>query len=246
MVDKGRAERTIRLALDMVRQVFNFAATNGIYSGANPAAGKVKRPNADNRRVRYLTEAEADTLLVALKEKSPDTHDQALLSLNTGLRAGEIFSLTWADVNFEDVTLLIKDTKSGRNRHAFMTERVRDMLKARPEGKPGNLVFPNMAGGRIKQVSNSFDRVVDELKFNEGITDRRQRLTFHCCRHTFASRLVERGVDIYHVKELLGHQTIELTARYSHLSPASLRAAVDVLEKRDSVTEPPAVADKTA
>lgn len=233
MTAGGRAERTIRLALAVVRQVFNYAANNGLFFGTNPAgpAGKVKRPRADNRRTRYLTEAEAEALLVALKEKSPDVHDQALLSLHTGMRAGEIFSLTWRDVNLDAGTILIKDTKSGRNRYAFITDRVRAMFESRPPSTPNDLVFPGRKGKKTPQISNTFERVVADLKFNQGITDRRQRVTFHTCRHTFASRLVERGVDIYHVKELLGHQTIELTARYSHLSDGSLRAAVARLEE---------------
>jgi len=235
MTAGGRAERTIRLALAVVRQVLNYAANNGLFFGTNPAgpAGKVKRPRADNRRTRYLTEVEAEALLAALKEKSQDVHDQALLSLHTGVRAGEIFSLTWGDVNLDAGTILIKDTKSGHNRHAFITDRVRAMLKSRPAGKPNDLVFPARNGKKTPQISNTFERVVADLKLNQGITDRRQRVTFHTCRHTFASRLVERGVDIYHVKELLGHQTIELTARYSHLSDGSLRAAVARLEQAE-------------
>jgi len=64
------------------------------------------------------------------------------------------------------------------------------------------------------------------MGFNRGITDQRQKVVFHTLRHSYASWLVEAGTDIYSVKELLGHGTIAMTERYSHLSPESLQNAV--------------------
>jgi len=63
------------------------------------------------------------------------------------------------------------------------------------------------------------------LRFNNGITDRRDKALFHTCRHTFASWHVQNGTDLYTVKELLGHSTIQLTERYSHLRPDGLKTA---------------------
>jgi len=65
---------------------------------------------------------------------------------------------------------------------------------------------------------------------NEGITDRRDKLTFHSLRHTYASLLVQAGVDIYHVKELLGHSSIALTERYSHLSESTFKQAALMIQ----------------
>jgi site-specific recombinase XerD len=100
----------------------------------------------------------------------------------------------------------------------------------RPGGQ-NEIVFKDKKGMRVKQVSNSFDRAVRDLKFNEGVTDRRQRVCFHTPRHTFASWLVEAGTDLYTVKELMGHGTLAMTERYSHLSENTCRAAVRKLEK---------------
>jgi site-specific recombinase XerD len=75
------------------------------------------------------------------------------------------------------------------------------------------------------QISDSFNRAIDKLGLNQDITDRRDKVTFHSLRHTYASQLVQAGVDIYHVKELLGHSTITLTERYSHLSDSALKQA---------------------
>jgi len=95
---------------------------------------------------------------------------------------------------------------------------------------PDDLVFPSANGGRIVQISETFNRVVAAQGLNNGVTDPRQKVVFHTLRHTFASWLVEQSVDLYTVKELMGHGTLAMTERYSHLSPDKLRRAVKTLE----------------
>lgn len=232
MAKAGRAGRSIVYALAVVRQVFNYALTNDLYAGKNPAgpAGKVTRPKTDNKRLRYLSREEAPALLAELATMSGDVYDMAMLSLYTGMRAGEVFSLTWADVDFSSGIITLRDTKSGKNRPAFMTEAVKAMLQARTKSAPAGLVFPGRKGVKIEQASDTFNRAVDKVGLNEGITDRRQRVTFHTLRHTFASWLVASGTDIYTVQELLGHSDLKLTARYAHIGENSMRAAVQRLE----------------
>ena len=237
MTKAGRAPRSIEYALAVVRQVFNHAANHDLYVGKNPAAGsagggKVKRPKVDNRRMRFLSKAEADDLLALLAVTSREVHDMSLFALHTGTRASEIFALTWSDVDLASGLITLKDTKNNRNRPAFMTETVKGMLLARPKGKPSELVFPSRNGKRIVQISDSFNRSVDKLGLNNGIADRRQRVTFHTLRHTFASWLVESGTDIYTVKELLGHSDLKLTARYAHVGENAMRSAVEGLGRR--------------
>ena len=72
---------------------------------------------------------------------------------------------------------------------------------------------------------------MEDLGLNKGITDRRQRVYFHTCRHTFASWHVTAGTDLYTVKELLGHSVIAMTERYSHLAPGTLQNATRTLER---------------
>lgn len=229
MADVGRAPRSAAYCLAVVRQVFNFARDHDLFAGQNPVT-KVKKPIADNRRVRFLTHEEAESLLNALAKRSPQVHDQALLSLHCGLRAGEIFALTWADVDLDRGVLTLRDTKSGKTRAALTTDAVNVMLAGRKRGAPNELVFPARRGGKIVQVSDAFDRTVRALGLNDGVEDARQKVVFHSLRHTFASWLVEQGVDIYVVKELMGHGNLSMTERYSHLSPDKLRRAVKTLE----------------
>ena len=78
----------------------------------------------------------------------------------------------------------------------------------------------------MKDIPDVFMKTVEDLGFNEGYEDTRQRLTFHSCRHTFGSRLAQQGVPLLTIKELMGHKTIEMTMRYSHLMPDHKREAV--------------------
>ncbi len=189
--------------------------------------GGVPRPKVDNRRTRSLTREEAVDLLQELAKRFKSLHDMALFPLYTGSRAGEVFSLQWSDVGLFQGTAMLKDTKSGRNLAVFLTDEVRAMLvHRRPSDVQANsLVFLGRDDAKILRISKSFERAVDELKFNEGVTDRRQRVTFHTLRHTFASWLAMDGINPFDLKELLGHSDLKLTERYSHLSESTLKQA---------------------
>lgn len=241
----GKSATTARHILADVSQVWNMAASRGLVDGECPVR-RIKKPRQDNRRMRFLTQEEARNLLEALKTRSMDMHDEALISLFCGLRAGEIYALTWGDVDLEGGTIHIRDTKSKRDRHAFISQEVRHMLERRCTGQTKNMfVFPCLDGSQRRWVSDTFARTVDDLGLNDTgesvintkgvrvplkIEDARQRVVFHSLRHTYASWLVQGGTPLYTVAELMGHTTLEMTKRYSHLAPDSLRKAALSLE----------------
>jgi integrase len=229
MSDAKKAPRSIQYALAVIRQVFNHAKRNRVHVVESPTI-MVSKPKINNKRERWLTNAEADNLLEKLPARSQQVHDMALVSLQCGLRAGEIFNLTWGCVDLENGTLLLVDTKSGKNRTAFMTSEVRRMLEEKGLGKPTELVFKDSKGGKIQRISNAFGKTVNELGLNDGVEDPRMKVTFHTLRHTYASWLVQNGEDLYTVKNLLGHSTITMTERYSHLGSNTLRKAVERLD----------------
>ena len=98
------------------------------------------------------------------------------------------------------------------------------------DAKKKDLVFPDRNGNKVVQISDTFNQVINKLNLNEDVTDRRDKVTFHTLRHTYASMLVQKGVDIYQVKELLGHSSIALTERYSHLSESTLKHAALMIQ----------------
>ena len=112
-----------------------------------------------------------------------------------------------------------------------MTEEVRKILSDMETGKREELLFTDSNGNRMRRPSKIFAAVIDALGLNEGVTDARQKLTFHSLRHTYASWLVDRGIGLYDVQKLLGHRSSVLTERYSHLSDSRLTEDVKELEK---------------
>lgn len=105
-----------------------------------------------------------------------------------------------------------------------MTEAVYNLLQARKESAPRTKVFPGNLDrhGRTTPLSRKWARMMEHIPF-EG--------RLHDLRHTFASRLVQRGASIQAVQELLGHATLQMTMRYAHLAPDNLRSAIDLLDR---------------
>jgi len=145
-----------------------------------------------------------------------------LLSLNTGMRRGEVFSLTWEAVNLNTAMLTVhaKTAKSDTTRYIPLNDEALSVMKEwqAQTGQTSGLVFPNPEGKRFNNVKRSWATV---LKL-AGITGFR----WHDLRHCFASRLVMAGVDLNTVRELMGHGDIKMTLRYAHLAPEHKAAAV--------------------
>lgn len=174
----------------------------------NPAK-KVKLLKGVTKRVRYLLPHELQILL----SKCGDSLEPIVtLAVHTGMRKGEILSLRWDQVNLEQGIITLRDTKSNETQYVRMDETVRTMLSQMERTEP--CIF----GG--KKNRNAFRVEVDRAftKAMEGaeIEDFR----FHDLRHTFASNLVmQDGVELNDVRELLRHKTMAMTLRYAHLSP---------------------------
>ncbi|MBN2688706.1 MAG: site-specific integrase [Deltaproteobacteria bacterium] len=221
---------TVKHCLVLIRQIYNKSMAWGLYQGGNPVRG-VKMPTLQNQRTRFLSHEEASELLERLKAmRTLDLHDMALLSLYTGLRAGEIFNLRGYDLDFQNDIIRITDPKNKTTRHAYMTGTIKDMLQSRTPENPADFVFRDTNGKKIVSISHSFRRIIGELGFNDGITDRRQAVTFHSLRHTFASWLAIQGESIITLKDMLGHKSTAMAERYAHLVPDHKRRAAVRLE----------------
>lgn len=246
------APKTISHCLGLLRAMYNKAEAWDLFHGENPVK-KIKMPVVQNARDRFLSMKEAEKLLMALKQnpqikkeykelKDPKLHDIALLSLHTGARAGEIFNIKEQDVDFENELIALRDTKNTETRYAPMTVDVKKILKRRienlhsndteePSDNSNSYIFTDKDGNKINEVSNAFNRIVNDLGFNDGVTDSRQRVVFHTLRHTFASWLAIQGTPLYTIAKLMGHKSISMSERYAHLSPDHKKQAVMGLEQ---------------
>ena len=235
LLEAKKSPRTIEYVFSTIRGVWNQARKHRIIEGDSPTKA-VKKPKVENKRIRYLTADEAYTLLEDLKRRDLATWRMAFISLFMGLRAGEIFNLKWKSLDRESGLLWIMDSKSGKSRAVYMPDQVKGLFEEMTTGEPESLIFPNPNGKQFKEIPSYFKTSVKKLKFNEGIIDRRERFSFHSLRHTAASFLIQSGVDLYTVKEILGHGSIALTERYSHIADHALKEAA---QKMPDLTKEP-------
>lgn len=235
--------------LGIMRTAFNKAIKSEKFSGKNPVSS-VKFPSTNNtNRLRYLTPFEIDEMLLPmLCEASHTIYELAYVSIYTGMRADEIFSLRWQDINLENRTIHILETKNTEARTAYITDGLIDVFKAKKRGLPHEYVFPqemvrgaNSKGGwkqvlpgkKKTEVSKTYFRILDEIGLNDGVVDSRYRVCFHTLRHTFGSWLAIRGESLQTIAELMGHKRISQTMRYAHLCPDKKKVAVEGLHERD-------------
>ena len=233
MAEAAKSPRTIEYTLAVFRQVWNQARRHSIVHRESPTK-EVTKIRFDNRRLRILNPDEAACLLEALQSKSQQTYEMALLGLDCGLRFGEIANLTWADIDLTNGELTVRDSKTRYSRIVPMTKRIAEMLKAKvpEEGSQGNeLIFKDRHGRKLRAVSKTFQRTVEELGLNRGITDKRQRVVFHTLRHTYGTTLALNGTPVNILSDLLGHRLLTTTSRYLHSSSRAKQEAVNRLQE---------------
>ena len=145
-----------------------------------------------------------------------------LISMNTGLRQGELFKLTWQDITGDVVRVQSGHSKTKRARHIPLNREALDTVDRWREQTESKLyVFESRDGKPFDNVKNAWRTVIADA----GIIDFR----WHDLRHHFASKLVMVAVPLNTVRELLGHSDIKMTLRYAHLAPGHMREAVELI-----------------
>ena len=151
-----------------------------------------------------------------------------IVSLNTGVRQGELFSLCWTDINFADAQLTVRGdiAKSGRTRHVPLNADAVDALKdwKRQCDPTQAFVFPGPGGKRMVDIKTAWRGLLATADIDS--------FRWHDMRHDFASRLVMLGENLNTVRELLGHADLKMTLRYAHLAPEHKAAAVKKLSQK--------------
>lgn len=196
----------------------------------NPVQGIGKFKESEGRTLYLMPEDEA-----AVREAlRPDLRPLFTVSVHTGLRWSEQIGLRWADVDFLAGLITVTHSKTGYSRQVPMNSLVRSLLvdlgtrRQRP-GDPEELVFACSYTAADKFFPKAVERAREALRKAGKETSRLDGYTWHCNRHTFASRLVMAGVDVRSVQALGGWRTLSMVQRYSHLAPAHLQDAVERL-----------------
>lgn len=209
-----------------VKSLASLAYRLGVQDGlvdSNPAR-LVRQRRVDNARLRYLGPEEELRLRAVIHSDCPQHMPELDIALHTGMRASEQYGLTWERVDLERKQITLLQTKNGRPRYIPLNAPAMAALLAlrrRPAGSSVfiNAVTPGRYHGKPRQnARNWFEHCIARA----GIPD----FTWHSLRHTFASRLVMRGVDLRSVAELMGHRTLAMVMRYSHLAPEHLAESV--------------------
>jgi integrase len=222
---KPLEKKTVNNHLTVLRRVLVVAKKRGVLQNV-PEIEWLRSPKP---QFDFLTFEEAERLVSAAEG---EWRCMILTAQRTGLRQGELLALRWEDVDLRTglVTVrrsvtrgIVTEPKSGRSRDVPLGDDVLAALKAHRHLK-GQLVFCTTEGRMFR--NNECKHPLWRACKRAGL----RRIGWHVLRHTFASHLVMRGAPLKAVQELMGHATVEMTMRYSHLSPNVPREAVLLLD----------------
>jgi excisionase family DNA binding protein len=220
---EGVTQTTVNRGLQILRRMFNLAIDWG-FAAENPMRKVRLFSEKNNLKERILARDEETRLL---ESSSEHLKPIIITALNSGLRRNEILGLRWTDVDFKGRTIQVKRSKGGGPGCVDMNSALYELLKDLRLSTPAaEFVFWNPKTGKpFVEIGKAFRAACRRAKIHG--------LRFHDLRHTFASRLIEAGVDIITVRDLLGHSSVKLTERYCHSKSEQKRRAVELLmEKR--------------
>jgi integrase len=223
---RGLAQKTINEHLLVFSHCVSTAYEWLRLEGVPPKITWLKCPPP---KTDYLSFDESELLL-----SSADgiTREIILTALKTGMRLGELIGLQWASIDWHNKLIIVQHSwshyakalgspKSNRVRHVGMTTDLYEMFLKRK--KSTGFVFVDANGEHFNQ--HRLGRSLAAVCKKAGL----RHIGWHTLRHTFASHLVMRGAPIPAVQELMGHSTIDMTMRYTHLAPSTMRTAIDLL-----------------
>jgi integrase len=189
---------------------------------------KVKKPKEPRGRVRFLEDDDRARLLQACKESSNELlYMCVILALSTGMRQGELMGLKWSDVNLKDRYIILHETKNGERRRVPLSGPALELLqqhsKVRRLDTP--LLFPS-----AKHPDQPIDlrRPFNNALERAGIND----FHWHDLRHCTASYLAMNGANLAAIAEILGHKTLSMVKRYSHLSDGHVSSVVESMNAK--------------
>ena len=219
---RARSAASVNRELTVLSSIYTLAIREKLVR-SNPAAG-VKKFHEDNKRVRYLLSDEEKRLLAHCIDERAHLRPIVILAIHTGLRRGEILKLTTSDVDLFRNVLHVRNTKNDKDRMVQINKIARaELLKLVKAAENHNYLFQNpKTNTHTKDIKRAFQKA----RTLAGLVNFR----FHDLRHTFGSRLAEKGVDPFTIMQLMGHSDLRMTERYVHASDPRKHQAVAKLE----------------
>lgn len=220
-----RTGSTCNRYLAALSRAFSIAIREWRWLKENPMTN-VTRPKEMKSRERYLDKDEIKRLLaICRKSKSPHLYAITLFALGTGARKGEIVNLKWENIDFFKSTATFKDTKNGETRTVYLSPTILNCIQEERNKRAmfSQYVFPSMDGKKPANIREAWESAVNEA----GLKD----VVFHTCRHTAASHLAMGGFSTLEIAAILGHKSLSMVKRYSHLATSATARALDKMNE---------------
>ncbi|MFP6826273.1 MAG: site-specific integrase [Pseudohongiellaceae bacterium] len=227
---KQRSNATVNRYVASLRALLGYASTEWQWLDENPCL-RIKNLREPKGRCRFLSESEQDALLLACKNclKYPEMSTIVLLAITTGMRRSEITGLSWNDIDFKYQRITLRITKNNETRSVPLVGPALISLKERAKVRPidsAAFVFPSH-GKRGQKRPFDMDYAWTLVRSEAGLVDFR----FHDLRHTAASFLAMSGAGLREIGDILGHKTLAMVQRYSHLTHDHKSATVERMVK---------------
>jgi integrase len=222
-----RRQATANRVLTILKAALNYALKARRIANDDAWRHVQRFGEVDAARPRYLSDDEARRLVNACDTEFRPMVQAALL---TGMRYGELAALRVSDLNRDSGTLQVRASKSGKSRHVHLTDEGRNFFAQLAAGKPGNVLLLTRLDGKAWGKSHQHRPIADACTRGSIVP----AASFHTLRHTYASRLVMKGVPLFVVATQLGHGDTRMIERhYGHLAPSyvaeTVRAAFGTL-----------------
>ena len=221
---KLRSGATVNRYLGLLSHACTTAIKEWQWMAVNPVI-QISKPKESQGRTRFLSDDERVRLLVACgSSESIHLFPIVTLALSTGMRRGEILGLSWENIDFQNRRITLLRTKNGERRVVPLVGKAYELiknlyLKLEPEGR--DLVFPSPNNPKQPiSMRTSWNTAVRKAKIKD--------FRFHDLRHSTASYLAMNGASLLEIADILGHKTLQMVKRYSHLSEDH---KADVLER---------------
>ncbi len=228
---KKRSPSTVVRYLALLSHVFTVAVKEWGWLEENPVA-KVRKPKEPKGRERYLSDDERDRLVSACRQsESSCLYPVVVLALSTGMRRGEILTLRWNQVDFKNTRITLIKTKNGERRALPLVGLAHTLLLAHSKVRSitNDMVFPGGTNRKPIELTKAWYTALKVAAI--------QDFRFHDLRHSAASYLAMNGATTLEIAAVLGHKTLAMVKRYSHLSDAHSQRVIQSMNAKIFATQ---------